>query len=97
MEKIEIQNQCQACGYKAGIPGDDHISCLFDWGKSWWVMPNGEAHGIAHGWYVFPFNYDPIWMREECMAFSKEADPGKKLQNDPFVSLLAILGRRLRK
>ena len=95
MEKTEIQNQCRACGYKAGIPGDDHISCLFDWGKSWWVMPNGEAHGIAHGWYVFPFNYDPIWMREECMAFSKEADPEKKLQNDPFISLLAILGRRL--
>ncbi|OGP46226.1 MAG: hypothetical protein A3K30_03910 [Deltaproteobacteria bacterium RBG_13_51_10] len=96
MDKTEMQSQCWGCGYKAKIPGDEHISCLFNWGAASQPalnMPAGNPHGIQHGWYIFPFSYDPIWMTEECMAFSKEDDPEKKLQNDPFTKLLAILTR----
>lgn len=28
----------------------------------------GSAHGIAHGWFQWPFNFDPIWL-ESCDGF----------------------------
>lgn len=26
-----------------------------------------KHHGITSGWCNFPFNYDPIWLKGECM------------------------------
>lgn len=99
MEKSEIQEQCSKCGYRQEIPGDTHISCLFDWGKASYKdrllhPPSGDSHGIMKGWFNFPFNYDPVWMIEECKGFSKEADPGMKLPGDKFFALIALLGRK---
>ncbi len=98
MERSEIQKQCYGCGYKKEIRGDCHISCLFDWGrmsyKSGIHPPKGNAHGIMNGWYNFPYQYDPVWMIEECPAFSKEADPAKKLPDDNFSALLSVLLRK---
>ena len=28
----------------------------------------GNPHGISHGWFNFPFSYDPIWL-ENCDGF----------------------------
>ena len=36
----------------------------------------GSAHGIRHGWFNWPFNFDPVWL-ESCNGFeSKNAIPG---------------------
>ena len=33
----------------------------------------GDAHGIRHGWFNWPFNFDPVWLLS-CDGFtSKEA------------------------
>ena len=29
----------------------------------------GSPHGIAHGWFNWPFNFDPVWL-ERCDGFS---------------------------
>ena len=31
----------------------------------------GNAHGIKHGWFNWPINYDPIWL-ESCDGFEKK-------------------------
>jgi hypothetical protein len=44
------------------------------------------------GWYMFPFNYDPIWMIDECPQFSEEADPELTSKSpDPVAMLISLL------
>jgi hypothetical protein len=28
----------------------------------------GNAHGILHGWFLWPMNFDPVWL-ENCDGF----------------------------
>lgn len=30
----------------------------------------GSQHGIAKGWFNFPFNFDPVWL-ENCDGFEE--------------------------
>ena len=32
----------------------------------------GNAHGIRHGWFNWPFNFDPTWL-ESCDGFEESA------------------------
>ena len=29
----------------------------------------GHPHGVVNGWFAWPWNYDPTWVRGECGAF----------------------------
>ena len=31
----------------------------------------GNEHGISHGWFNHPFNFDPTWL-ESCDGFKKQ-------------------------
>ena len=31
----------------------------------------GNPHGISHGWFNFPFNFDPIWL-EHCDGYESK-------------------------
>ena len=33
------------------------------------IMVKGNAHGIRHGWFNHPYNFDPVWL-EECSGFT---------------------------
>lgn len=33
----------------------------------------GDPHGISHGWFNWPFNFDPIWLRS-CDGFEAKAE-----------------------
>ncbi len=33
----------------------------------------GNSHGIAHGWFAHPFNYDPVWL-EKCDGFTEKVN-----------------------
>jgi len=40
------------------------------------MVPRGmkikaNKHGINSGWFMFPFNFDPVWL-EECSEFKEE-------------------------
>ena len=60
---------CYKCGYKGNIPGDAHIRCKFDWERATLPMPKGNPHGIKNGWWMFPVNFDPVWMLGKCPVF----------------------------
>lgn len=67
-------HKCRQCIYKENVPGDAHIQCSFDWITAFKNMtvpyyPIGTRHGIEHGWYSFPFYFDPMWMAIPCPAF----------------------------
>ena len=32
------------------------------------LQVKGNPHGISHGWFNWPWNFDPIWL-EECDGF----------------------------
>ena len=34
------------------------------------ITVKGNSHGISHGWFNHPFNFDPTWL-DECSGFKK--------------------------
>jgi hypothetical protein len=72
MTKKTNCHECNHSGSNANM-NSAHIHCSLFWkagqrAKS--EYPEGEEHGIKSGWYDFPYNYDPTWMKEECPYFS---------------------------
>ena len=84
---------CWKCAYRAEVPGSAHSRCVFAW-PSADTMPKGNPHGIMHGWYIFPLNYDPTWGPSECENFAKERDPAKIAASHPLLDMISIMGRR---
>jgi hypothetical protein len=33
------------------------------------INVRGHAHGVANGWFVWPVNFDPVWL-ESCDGFT---------------------------
>ena len=53
----DMRNMCYSCRYRCRIPGDTHSGCM---NKNAKVI--GDPHGINHGWFFYPFNFDPTWL-----------------------------------
>lgn len=71
-------NQCYKCKYRRPIAGDSHSSCSL-WPDS---MPenfkiDAEPRGIKSGWFMWPFNFDPVWLKE-CSGFSPIQTEGEQ-------------------
>ena len=60
---------CYQCQHRRTIPGDCHTQCAFDWSKDKSNVPSGDTHAIRSGWWFFPWNFDPVWMKEQCPQF----------------------------
>ena len=85
----ENKKTCWNCAYRKNIPGNAHIACAFNWqGKQ---MPRGKPWGIRHGWYHFPFCYDPTWMINECSQFATEIDDLMVVEHGGIASILAAM------
>ena len=82
---------CKDCGYRGSIPGNCHVKCEFDWGKSGKDRPRNHHSPHTRQWFVFPHNYDPVWGPDECPALAANADPDMIAEHDPLVALLAML------
>jgi len=82
-------SNCHSCAYKQNVPGDAHIACSFNHKKAGTPVPRGNQHGINNGWYMFPVNYDPNWMVDECLHYSEEKDP--EFVIEPFESLFQLM------
>lgn len=85
----EEKNSCHNCVYMRNVPYDAHISCAFNFKKAGAKLPPGDRHAFEMGWYMFPVNYDPIWMIGGCTKFSKVADP--EFETDPMSSFISML------
>ena len=75
-EKQDVMSEktktCYTCEHRGEVSGSCHSSCRFDWGNSEHTPPKGNSHGIKSGWYNFPFNFDPVWQKEECKEHSSK-------------------------
>lgn len=74
---------CYKCKYRGSVPGDAHSCCkypgnntgMFDLFDSVNLINNkklnitANLHGIRSGWFMWPVNFDPIWL-ESCNGFS---------------------------
>jgi hypothetical protein len=63
---MKLSEQCYKCKNMRTVPGDCHIQCI----KPDPLM-TGSAHGILHGWFYYPFLFDPIWGEKECINYEK--------------------------
>lgn len=62
----DMRNMCYSCRYRCRIPGDTHSGCM---NKNAKVI--GDPHGINHGWFFHPFNFDPTWLIY-CDGYEKD-------------------------
>lgn len=86
---------CQGCAYKSQVPGSAHIRCNFDWEKTDGAdFPEHQGSENARQWFIFPFNYDPVWGPNECSMKTTEADPEKTAESNPMADLMSIMGKR---
>lgn len=66
------EKTCWNCQHKRSVPGDCHISCAkFD------AKVEGSPHGIKNGWFYWPFNFDPIWLKS-CDSFEEKVPQAGK-------------------
>lgn len=56
---------CYTCIHRRTIPGDTHSSCAAPTG----TIVQGDAHGVKNGWFIYPYNFDPIWLIE-CNGYT---------------------------
>lgn len=69
---------CYTCKHRRGIAGDCHSQCVHPsiggYGNALAIVAGlvhppkemgieGDPHGIAHGWFVWPINFDPVWLK----------------------------------
>jgi len=66
MERNKM-NECYSCEHKRNVPGDAHIQCVKpDMGMS------GNPHGIANGWFLYPWVFDPCWKEKDCNNYEEK-------------------------
>lgn len=75
------------CVHRLTIPGDAHSRC--NAGKT--ARVTGHAHGIAHGWFRWPVNFDPVWLVSCDSWTDDEAQRQPRHEYDPLAELLALL------
>lgn len=74
---------CYECKHRRELVGDCHSSCghpaaspmaamLFVAGQTEFNIPQihirGNAHGVRSGWFIWPMNFDPVWL-EICTGY----------------------------
>lgn len=70
---------CYSCVYRAEVPFSCHSAC-----RNAFATVVGSQHGIKHGWFSWPFDFDPIWL-EACSGFidRKKLEESKNRQTCP--------------
>jgi hypothetical protein len=82
---------CYKCVHRLEVPGDAHSRC-----NNHAAKVEGNLHGIRSGWFLWPINFDPVWL-EACDGFSnKPEDRTPRKELDPMLELLCMLKGRLR-
>lgn len=77
---------CYECKYRGNVPGDTHSSCHYPGVESddflGFFNPNNrqimlelnieaDPHGIRNGWFLWPANFDPVWLIN-CDGFKQK-------------------------
>lgn len=62
-----MQTECWHCRHRRAIPRSYHIACVKGDARM-----TGRRHGIKHGWFDYPDNFDPTWKTRFCANFEPE-------------------------
>lgn len=66
-----VKNRCRTCKFsRTAYMSGHHIECLKPDPKV-----TGSPHGINEGWFIYPLNFDPIWMTTECSNYEEQDAP----------------------
>lgn len=80
---------CYECVHRRNLSGDAHSKC-----NNLEAEVKGNKHGIEKGWFMWPVNFDPIWV-EVCSGFSSDTkDDREDVKHSPMLELLALLRYR---
>jgi hypothetical protein len=60
MENTNNPTLCYSCKYRRPVSGDTHSACAYSF---WGANVTADPHGISNGWFIYPWNFDPIWLR----------------------------------
>lgn len=69
-------HNCYTCKHRADLPGDAHSQCNEGLTqclsgldiKQVTIRVSLNPHGVAQGWAMWPFNFDPIWV-DRCNTY----------------------------
>ena len=76
-----MKPDCYKCKYRHPVSGDAHSSCYHpDTGQKelnlrkmivahFVLNIKADDHGVNKGWFNWPINFDPIWLRN-CEGFT---------------------------
>lgn len=78
---------CYKCKYRGNVPGDTHSCCrypgnnadlfgLFDKANlinAAKLKIDADPYGIRMGWFLWPINFDPIWL-SRCDGFTQKEE-----------------------
>lgn len=81
-----MKPNCYNCVHRMSIPGDAHSRC-----NNHSAKVTGNPHGIKSGWFMWPLNFDPVWL-QSCDSFSDNPEDKKEITKvDPLLEILSIL------
>lgn len=80
-------NECYKCKYRGSVPGDAHSCCrypgnkteMFDFfnqknmGNAEKLHIKADPYGVKSGWFLWPVNFDPVWLRN-CDGFAPKEE-----------------------
>jgi hypothetical protein len=79
-------HNCLKCVHRLTIPGDRHSRC-----NNVRAEVVGDPYGIKSGWFNWPWNFDPVWLKS-CDGFSDNTkDTKKRAEYSPLTELLIML------
>ncbi|OFZ57721.1 MAG: hypothetical protein A2381_19370 [Bdellovibrionales bacterium RIFOXYB1_FULL_37_110] len=79
---------CYKCKYRGSLPGDTHSICkhpslgneqieiflnMIIGKQANTLNIRGDTHGIEKGWFMWPANFDPIWLNN-CDGFKSREE-----------------------
>jgi len=67
-----MKPNCYECKHRGTIPGDAHSCCRHPKiGKPFEFGITANEHGIRMGWFLWPVNFDPVWLLT-CKMFEEK-------------------------
>jgi hypothetical protein len=85
---IMPEPNCYTCVHRRPLAGNTHSRC-----NKFEATVLADAHGVHMGWFRWPVNFDPAWLRG-CDSYSTNAEdniPGVR-EADPLTEILGLLG-----
>ena len=80
-ENKDMRHACYDCVYRGTLAGDCHSRCLHPRaqrtpGRSYGdcrqaLKVDADPYGEKMGWFVWPINFDPVWLRH-CDGFKQK-------------------------